>query len=438
MQKVNLPWDVTLIGLALLGYAATHVQLFLLLATGTGIVSVVISPFWRVLALGFFLIPLLEAFTHSTYIPVSLATLIYIAILGRYIVTQLPYTRYYAPGLTITLIFIIYELLHVFVNPVMISSQTVRWLLLFVFVSLIIFDRKQYLDFKVVRWYLLIGLITSTLFGLIEQHFFPQIVHNSKVIARFSGATGDPNNFGLLCLLILFFYLPIQPKEFVGKKAFLVMAIVLGCGSLTVSRSFFIVTVLTLGLYFILYYRAALGDILFRTLIAILFGIFGVVVLLFTSEQIQFNFAILERFQGDNLSDLTGARSDIVKEYFLQYISLPMQYVLFGAGINGYLGYYNHFFAQKSLFPDVVGPHNTPLEILVSFGAIGSLIVVAYVVIAFKAERSRLYFSQVGKMAFIPLIVFLLYCLSLQNLGKYSSFFILLAIIICCYRKPAS
>jgi len=317
----------------------------------------------------------------------------------------------------------------------MVSIQTIRWLILFVFVALLIFDRNKYIDFTAVRYSLLLGLLFSTGYGLLIKYFHPEILVNGNLIARFSGGAGDPNNYGLFCLLLIFFYLPSVPKVKIYKLNYFVLVMMLCCGALTVSRSFFLVTALSLFMYFVLYFKDAMGSIFFR-LLAILNMIFMlIVVYLLWGQSVEFNIDILTRFNGSNLSELTGARSDILKEYVNLYLKVPFEYMLLGAGINGYLGYYNYFFLQQGLFEEVVGPHNTFLEILVSFGILGTGLVVGFVYSAFKAEKMRTENYRVYKIAFIPIVVFILYSFSLQNLGKYSSFFILMTIIYSTYRR---
>jgi len=174
---------------------------------------------------------------------------------------------------------------------------------------------------------------------------------------------------------------------------------------------------------------------LLEPLILINVSAIGFLIFSFLGPSTGLELDILKRFSGDNLSQLTGARSDIVQEYIDLFFSLSSIFLLFGAGINGYLGYYNHFFLNRGLFPEVVGPHNTLIEILISFGLIGSLLFISYVYFAFKAEKSRVGSTKVFRIALIPIIVFLLYCFSLQNLGKYGSYFILMLIIYNTYRK---
>ncbi len=147
--------------------------------------------------------------------------------------------------------------------------------------------------------------------------------------------------------------------------------------------------------------------------------------------------AIFTRFSGDNLSDLTGSRSDILQEYVRLFFSLPYSFLLLGAGINGYLGYYNFHFLQAGLFPEVVGPHNTLLEIMISFGLVGFILFAAYLYLGFRAERNRTASQHIFRLAWLPIIVFILYCFSLQNLGKYGSYFILMLIVYNTYRKDS-
>ena len=426
--------ELLLSGVFILAFALTNIQLLLLVIVFMGITVAAVFPFGRSIQFLLFLLPCSAVFTQSAYVPISLATLVFLAVFGRYILTQINNTQYHKNGLIFTFCLIAFELMHIIYNPVMVSTQTIRWLILFVFVALLIFDRNKYINFTQVRYSLLLGLLFSTGYGLLVDYFHPEILVNGNVISRFSGGAGDPNNYGLFCLLLIFFYLPVAPKIKMTKVNYFVLVMMLCCGSLTVSRSFFLVAALSLFMYFVLYFKDALGSIFFRLLVVLSLIFMLVVVYLLWGQSMEFNVDILTRFNGNNLSELTGARSDILKEYIDLYFKAPFEYMLLGAGINGYLGYYNYFFLQQGIFEEVVGPHNTFLEILVSFGLLGTGLIIGFVYSAFKAEQIRTQNYRVYKIAFIPIIVFILYSFSLQNLGKYGSFFILMAIIYCTYR----
>lgn len=418
-------------------YGITSNGLLLLLVMLVGIVCAVALPFGRSIQLVFFLLPCSEVFTQSSYISISLLTFIFLAMFGRYLLTHAFETQYSQPGLLLMLLVLLYELMHILYNPVMASSTTVRWIIFFIFTSLLLFDRNKYCSFSQLRFALLCGVCISTLYGLLHQYFSPVSAQSLKTITRFAGGAGDPNNFGLFCLLLIYFYLPTIPREKIPSTTYAIIFMMLVFGALTVSRSFFIVATLSLLTYFIFYYRSALGDMFVRFLFS-----FNAVLILFCLSWLSGvsfvgDLDIFARFSGDNLSDLTGSRSDILQEYVRLFFELPYSFLLFGAGINGYLGYYNYYFLQAGLFPEAVGPHNTLLEIIISFGLVGFSLFVAYIYLGFRAERNRTANSHIFRLAWLPIIVFLLYCFSLQNLGKYGSYFILMLIVYNTYRKDA-
>lgn len=427
--------ELIVIGVLILLFAITQVPILLILVVLFGVGVAFLLPFYRSVQLIFFLLPCLNVFVGSPYISISLATLIFLAIFGRYMMTQLFNTQYYIPGVIATIVVIGYELAHVINNPVMFSTQTVRWMILFLFVTLLLFDKRKYIEFSQLRFVLLLGFITSTFYGLLKDIFHPVTFYHADAIARFAGGAGDPNNFGLLCLLLIFFYLPSVPKQSIRFSHLVLVGGLLAAGALTVSRSFFLVSFFSLFLYFLLYFRSAIGEIFFRTLfggsLVLLAGLF----LVLSGATEHMNLDIMSRFDSDNLSELTGARSDIAKEYVKMFLVQEPDYMLFGAGINGYLGYYNHYFEIEKIFEEVVGPHNTFLEMLVSVGILGSFLFMYFIYIGFKAEKIRTQNFSFYRLSYLPIIVFLLYCLSLQNLGKYSSYFIVMMIIYNTYRK---
>jgi len=140
LARLKVPVELLFCGFFLLAYGATKQQFFLLLIVLVGIGVSAVLTFGRSINLAIFLLPNLDVFTQTSYISSSLATFIFLAMFARYALTQLAHTNYYRPGLIITLLVIVFELLHLIYNPVMFSTKTIRWLLLFLFVSLIIFD----------------------------------------------------------------------------------------------------------------------------------------------------------------------------------------------------------------------------------------------------------------------------------------------------------
>lgn len=435
VRLINI--EIGLCALLIVLYGITSSAPLLLLVVLIGVFCAFILPFGRSIQLAFCLLPCTEIFTQSPYISISLLTCIFLAMFGRYLLTHVAEAQYVKHGLLLMLLVLVYELMHVIYNPAMASSVTVRWSIFFIFTSLLLFDKNKYCSFSQLRFALLCGVITSTMFGLMHQYFGTVATHSVKVITRFAGGTGDPNNFGLFCLLLIYFYLPVVPRAPIPKTTFLIVFLMLAFGALTVSRSFFIVATLSLLTYFILYFRSAIGDMFVRFLLLlnsllILFCLYWISGASFIGD-----LDIFVRFNGDNLSDLTGSRSDILQAYLQLFLELPYNFVLFGAGINGYLVYYNHYFLQAGLFSEVVGPHNTLLEIMISFGLIGFSLFATYVYFGFRAERNRMASSHIFRLAWLPILVFLLYCFSLQNLGKYSGYFILMAIVYNTYRKDS-
>ena len=427
--------ELIVCGVLILLFGLTKMHFLLLLVVLIGVGVSFLLPFYRSVQLTFFLLPCLNAFIGSPYISISLATLIYLAIFARYIMTQLFHTQYYIPGVIATIVVVGYELGHVINNPVMFSTQTVRWMILFVFVALLLFDKRKYIEFAQLRFVLLLGFITSTGYGLLIDKFHPPEFVHAEAIARFAGGAGDPNNFGQLCLLLIFFYLPTVPKQPIKLSQLALVVGLLGAGALTVSRSFFLVSFFSLFLYFLLYFRSAIGEIFFRTLFGISLGLLAGIFVVLSGAMEHINLDILNRFDTDNLSDLTGARSDIAKEYFKMFLEQDPDYMLLGAGINGYLGYYNYYFEVHKIFDEVVGPHNTFLEMLVSVGIVGSFLFIYFVYAGFKAEKIRTQNFSFYRISYLPIIVFIMYCLSLQNLAMYSSYFIVLMIIYNTYRR---
>lgn len=441
ISRLNSGVELIIIGLLIALYAITQLQPLLLFVVVVGALVAFFLPFGRSLQLAVFLVPCLDVFAGTTLLPISLATVVYLVIFGRYLALQLIHTTYYVPGVLITIVFIVYEFHHALMLPSLISTQSFRWMLMFLFISFLLFDKKKYIAFIELRFAFFIGLLVSTAYGGLVLMFAGDTFVGNHAIERFSGGAGDPNNFGLMCLLLVFFYLPKVPRKVPRKKiTFLYLSIViilLFIGALTVSRSYFLVAFGSLGLYLVLYFRSSLGELFYRFLIFFTLSSLVLCVLFSIGMLDNVELGILKRFSGDNLSEITGARSDILAIYLDTYFMQPAYWFFFGAGINGYFTHYNDIFMANSLFPDRVGPHNTFVEIFVSFGLLGSWLIFLYIYLVFSAEKIRQSAKKIDWIAYIPLIIFFLYSLSLQNLGKYSSYLILLMVVYRVYEEES-
>ena len=381
----QFPVELIVVGFVFLALAVTQHSILMLVIVAIGVMVAGLLPFARSMQLAIFLVPCLAPFSTNPFISVSLATLIYLAILGRYLLTEGARTQYYLPGIVAALILVAFELMHIIYNPVVFSTKTIRWLLLFLLVALLIFDKRKYASFAQLRFAFFLGFVFSSLFGLLSKVFHPEVIYNAKIIQRFSGAAGDPNNFGLFCLLLVFFYLPNFPREKVPVSRLLLCIALLGVGALTVSRSFFLVCSCTLLFYFILYFRTAIGEIFYRGALFIV-GLILVLCVLYLNGVMD-ELAILERFSSDNASDLTGARSVIFVEYLKLFVELDLSFLLMGAGINGYLGYYNYFFITNNTFTEIVGPHNTYIECLSVLVCLAVLSFFIFFIYALKLKK---------------------------------------------------
>ncbi|MCI2283342.1 hypothetical protein L3081_07930 [Colwellia sp. MSW7] len=433
--RLNVGVELVIIGLLLALYGAMQLQALLLFAVVISVMVACLLPFGRSLQLAVFLVPCLAVFAGTTLLPISLATVIYLVIFGRYLTLQLLHTTYYVPGVIVTIVFIVYEFHHALMLPTLISTQSFRWMLMFLFISFLLFDKKKYITFSQLRLAFFIGLLVSTVYGGLALMFAGDGSVARHAIARFSGGAGDPNNFGLMCLLLVFFYLPNVPRKKISIQTLIIVIALLFIGSLTVSRTYFLVAFGSIGLYMVFYFRASLGELFYRFLIFFTLSLFVLCVLFYIGMLDNLDLGILKRFSGDNLSEMTGARSDILAIYFDTYFMQPAYWLFFGAGINGYFTYYNDIFMANSLFPDRVGPHNTFVEMFVSFGILGAWLIFLYIYLAFSAEKIRQRVKKIDWIAYIPLIIFFLYSLSLQNLGKYSSYLLLLMVVYRVYEE---
>lgn len=170
---------------------------------------------------------------------------------------------------------------------------------------------------------------------------------------RFTALYSDPNYLSkTLIVLCISLFVLIQQKA-IGSKYYVLIALLIGFGFQTISKSFFLMLIVMTILFFAISIRTRhWGTSLAITL-------FCAIVVLFMHGRISVFDSFLERITSTN--DVTTGRVEIWKDYISAIFSSPIN-LLFGFGIGSTPKYM---------------AHNTYLELLYTYGIFGSLTFIA-------------------------------------------------------------
>ncbi len=247
-------------------------------------------------------------------------------------------------------------------------ALTIDYMMFFMMVFLfpcMVYYVKDRISFENCTVFYAIGIISATVMSVL----FADVSNISVYISNFQfygtntvrlcGFYGDPNFFAtqivsaIGCLLVL-----VRNKRKKTSLYIIMVAALLGCGLLSVSKTFIIATALIFVLFLL-----ALGvnkdRRMIRTLIwcAVL-----ITVILATgafSEQIHM-LLVRFRFTGD-ISSFTTGRTDLWAAYIESFMDHPVNFLI-GQGYT-------------SVFNGVPkGSHNTILQIIYQFGLVGSIV----------------------------------------------------------------
>lgn len=177
---------------------------------------------------------------------------------------------------------------------------------------------------------------------------------------RFTALYSDPNYLSkVLIVLCVSLFVLIQQKE-ISRGYYLFIALLIGFGFQTISKSFFLMLIVMAILFFVISIRNG------RRGMSLAIALFCTIVVgLFMYGRISVFDSFLERITSTN--DVTTGRMEIWKDYISAIFSNPIN-LLFGFGIGSTPKYM---------------AHNTYLELLYTYGIFGSLTFIAGLKYAF-------------------------------------------------------
>lgn len=183
---------------------------------------------------------------------------------------------------------------------------------------------------------------------------------------RFTALYSDPNYLSKTLIVLCISLFVLIQKKAISPKYYVLIALLIGFGFQTISKSFFLMLVVMVILFFAISIRTGHWG---TSLAIALFC--AIVVVLFMYGRISVFDSFLERITSTN--DVTTGRMEIWKDYISAIFSSPIN-LLFGFGIGS---------APKYM------AHNTYLELLYTYGILGSLTFIAGLKYAFGNKIRR-------------------------------------------------
>lgn len=319
--------------------------------------------------------------------------------------------------------FMLYEFLClIFIGRVFIKAEGKRGLLIFlpimyalthllsssinfgtiipiIYVITLLFACVTYRDdlFENCKIMYLLGVLISSILGFLKP-FSPFLLEllsedltdglGTEYIVRFSGLSYDPNFYSIGAIISVMLLLLSNNKRTIATIIFSVLLICLG--AITYSKSYILSIVFVFLLYFLDRKAKVTGKVL---LLFILFFIISV------SLADEYLYVIQQRFgHSSNLNELTTGREELWKLH-LNHIADTDTTLLIGHGIYSIQG-------DKAA-------HNTYIQLLYSFGLIGIIVDILYLIKCFKLiNKNWLTTAHIGIIA----IIFMLFL----NLSAYT------------------
>lgn len=396
------------LSILILGVTITGSKVLLLLTVLFCIGVVIISDSERNLNLLMFLVPCLGIFALSEE-SVSYATVIYLCSLLKHIYNirnKGRFNKLYM-GMLISLIGI--EIIHIFSYDSSIYLSLIRWIGLFIYPNLILLDRSFKPNYEELLDSGFYGCITSFICGVLILRSTE--VFNDSVL-RIEGVAGDPNGFALILLIVALGLLNIYRIK--GTRDSIIKAtILIILGFTTLSRTYILIIVIIL----IFYSAYSLVNLKKRylKLIGFLFLFTVIFSLIFSDSIKEISEGVLSRIEK---TDITNGRFDLFKFYLCEYYNSGIYNVLFGAGLLNYMNYYGA----------TLGSHNTFIEVLISWGIVGTILLIVNLRIIYISEKVKNIKNGISIFDYLPMIAMILYLCTLQSLAKYSTYFL---IILC-------
>ncbi|MGU8831518.1 O-antigen ligase family protein [Clostridium perfringens] len=342
----------------------------------------------------------------------------------------------------ISIILCIYELLHSVVYDYFNIFQSIVWCGSILFVSIYISNCISKYNNSKAKLYFFGSVLISSIYGVYYRIYsgqgFSVDSFNINDSARFGGGFYDPNYFALVSLIIFAFIIGHFSNKNKEKDCFeiipnwiysITFIVLLFFCIAGLSKMFVLVLLLLIVFVIPIFFNFSKNSS--RLILSIIIISITVIIIIKISS---YDFLgifdkIIERFKSaSTLNELTTGRSNLIS-YTLDFLKEHPLYLIFGVGVQSY----GMRMGEGYL-------HSYPIEILATYGIIGSAIYIAFFLSLYKSSKK--YFKSINILysfkyvELIPLIIFGICSISL-NIVEVEIFYplILMLILNLTYRK---
>lgn len=315
-----------------------------------------------------------------------------------------------------------YELFNTIINDVFSSSYLGNLAIWFGYVLLILIPcYLDTLDKRKIFLLTYLGFILSCLLCLVQ--IYTKWGFDIPSVYRFVGLLRDPNYYSFIAIILLYSSLYVIK----GKIKYIIAASILGFGLLSVSKMYILLCLLGGVLYiFYYFYLFALGKVN-GVKYFVSFVIVGaiVMIILYLTGAISFIYVkYIYRFESYKLT--TGR--DYIQGQFINILTSDIYTLVFGRTLD-----YNKIYMIAYADSEAMLAHNTYLDLLMSFGVIGSFIYIYFIYNIFKLYSSD--FKMTGQVVILILLSILtLFALSYLKADNFT-ICILFILVSACGKK---
>jgi len=317
-------------------------------------------------------------------------------------------------------VFLFYEWSHVFYYDGLSVMLLLSWSAAVIYVYVYFYNSTQTYDHRKAVIYFIIGLIISTIYGILDFYQIYGTLLTNNATIRFKGGAGDPNYYAMYIMIALFTMLFLVNRASNTAIKFLYPLLLIfftSFGVLSLSRMFLLVVSL---LFMLLLLKVLLTLKKNRKIMKLL--TFVVCLCLFPAVYFGSEFQaifelLLSRFTdfADNPDLLTSNRNVLAETYSELMISNPFL-ALFGLGIQDYAG-------RSGIGLET---HNILLEIFVVWGIVGFFIFVGFVLKMIKFVKRERAITRTSIICWLPFICMGISYMSINALSNESFFLLLL------------
>ncbi len=291
----------------------------------------------------------------------------------------------------------------------------IMWAMAFVWCSVVAVDKDINVDKNDAIYALASGVIFSAVvYILTEPDYIPNIISYMNTGFRFIAFGSDPNYYSLyLCIAIA--SIVVKPK--IKLADYILIAVLICIGFVTESKMGMVLMALCL-LYLVAFTANKSINKYIRN--AVIFVAIAGVIYFMRGTIMAFLENLLKRAGGTGatLNDVSSGRIDIMLECLYVFVN-DIPTTIIGKGLN----YYDHFgsYGQISRIA-----HNTYLDVIMSWGVVGSAVFIWIISFWFKMYKNKKD-AQNGytRISKFPFAILLLGFLSLSCLDAGMFFFVL-------------